>query len=228
MTTTIGSGTTGSSNSELLAKPLHGKTRLVVRGATNHYVPPFSRSILMTSRERGIKHIVVSTSMASQALRTYLGRFRQQNDATVEQLHPFQGDEDTLEGALTGKVRPTREQLTQALSNLATVLVRMHAAQGKILVLCQLGRNRSFTTAFCYYLCFQPQAIGRTLPLALADFKQWEGVSYDASLQQDGFQRLDETQPWLPWMQSLDRMFCDPQTHRVSRARIQGLLALAH
>lgn len=89
-TTTIGPGTTGSSNSELLAKPLHGKTRLVVRGATNHYVPPFSRSILMTSRERGIRHIVVSTSMASQALRTYLGRFRQQNDATVEQLHPFQ------------------------------------------------------------------------------------------------------------------------------------------
>lgn len=66
---------------------------------------------------------------------------------------------------MTGKVRPTREQLTQALSALATVLVRMHAAQGKILVLCQLGRNRSFTTAFCYYLCFQPQAVGRTLPL---------------------------------------------------------------
>lgn len=93
--------------------PLSGETRLVVRGAVNHFHPPFSRSILMTCRERQISYIVVSTSMASQALRTYLGRFRAKDDAVVEQMHPFQGDEDSFESALTGKHKPSRQDLAQ-------------------------------------------------------------------------------------------------------------------
>jgi len=80
-----------SNLNESQAHPLHDKTRIVIRGATNHYHPPFSRSILMATRDRGIKYIVVSTSMASQALRTYLERFRQKGrDAEIEPLHPFQ------------------------------------------------------------------------------------------------------------------------------------------
>jgi len=103
-------------------------------------------------------------------------------------------------------------------------MLRMHAAPGRVLVLCQLGRNRSFTTAFIYYICFHA-APNRTVPQALGDFKAWEGVSYDVTLQQDGFQRLDETKPWLPWMQSLARIFHDPLTKKISRARVQSLLA---
>jgi len=218
-----------SSQNESLAHPLHAGTRLVIRGAVHHFSSPFSRSILVAAREKQLRHIVVATSMASQALHTYLGRFRTDADAQIEPLAVFQGDEDSFESAITGvqsPKTPSAQQLAQAYHRLAQVLKNMKAAPGRILVLCQLGRNRSFTTAFIYYICYHVSGgAAKTIAQALADFKKWPGVSYDPTLQCDGYQRLDESNPLLPWMQSLARIFHDPVTKKISKARIAMLLA---
>lgn len=199
------------------------KTKIVVRGATYHFPPPYSRSILQYARDAGIKRIVISTGMASQALRTYLRRFRKPGqDAQVEPLHCFQGDEHTLEGALTGKPNPTTLDVRAAHHCMAGVIRRIQEADGRVLVLCQMGRNRSFTTAFMYYLVYK--GAGRSVVENLAAFMRWPGVSYDLEVQRDGHQRLDERRPNLPWMRDLARIFEDPHTGKVTHARIRAFM----
>lgn len=189
-------------------KPITGKTKLIIRGATTHFKAPFSRAILEYCRQKEIKYVVITTSMASQGLRTYLKDFRSSGDAVVEEVHCFRGDEDSLVTALSGKEHSemSREEILACFGQVAGVVKRIRACKGRVLILCQVGRNRSFTTGFVYYLVYY--GAGKSVVQNLIDFKEeWPGLSFDKVVQRDGSQRLDERQPSLPWMRDLARLF---------------------
>lgn len=207
-----------SAADDLRVKPSH---KVIVRGATTHFsdTPSYVRNILDFCRAHNVEHLVVSTDMASQGLRTHFRRNRKTGkDATVDHDVAFQGDEDDFFAALTGRPRHTPYDRQRAIFVLARMLRRMHEAGGRVLVLCQVGRNRSFTTAFLYYLVYY--GAGKSVQRNLKDFKAWEGVSYDAEVQRDGHQRLDHEQPSLPWMRALARIFEDKDTGKVTQQRI--------
>lgn len=211
---------------EARTTPITARTKIIIRGATNHFNdnPSYARNILEYTRLRKINYVVITTGMASQGLQTYFRRLRKTgNDANVEPLQLFKGDEDNLLAALTGKSNPTIEDVKLSLHEIVLVLKRMRKQKGRILVLCQVGRNRSFTTAFLYYLVYH--GVGKSVVDNLRTFKSWPGVSYDYDVQADGSQRLDETHPELPWMQGLVALFEDPTTRVVTKATIQRFMA---
>ena len=185
-------------------KKITARNKLIIRGATTHFKAPYSRAILDYCRRKKITYIVVSTGMAAQGLRTYLGEFRQAGDAAVEQIQPFQGDGDSLIASLCNGGK-SADDIKAAFANLAAVVRNIRKTKGRVLVLCQVGRNRSFTTAFVYYLVYH--GVGKSITQNVSDFKQWHGVSFDKAVQSDGSQRLDEKQPDLPWMQDLCHIF---------------------
>lgn len=216
-----------------LCVPVTAKTRIVIRGATTHFhaSPSYARSILAYTRERGIGWLVIATPMASQALRTYFRRFRRAGkDANVEPQHCFQGDDDTLLGSLIGAADYSEAQIKQACHCVAGVMRRMRAEiekpQGRVLVLCQVGRNRSFTTAFIYYLVYHAVRKQMSVLEALKAFRSWKGVSYDAEVQEDGYQRLCvKAGMTKPWMRGLARIFEDPQTRVITKERVDAFMS---
>jgi hypothetical protein len=207
-------------------KPITSRTKLIIRGATTHFKAPFSRSILEYCRQQSINYVVITTSMASQGLRTYLKDFRSSGDAVVEEVHCFRGDEDSLVTALSGKdhTQMTREEILACFGNVSSVVKRIRRAKGRVLILCQVGRNRSFTTGFVYYLVYY--GAGKSVVQNLVDFKEWSGLSYDKVVQRDGSQRLDEQQPSLPWMRDLARLF-EGSDGKVSAEKIKRFMETA-
>jgi len=66
---------------------------------------------------------------------------------------------------------------------------------------------------------------GHSIADNLHRFKtKWPGVSYDVTVQRDGFQRLDEKRVSLPWMRHLRQLFEDPKTKLVTKARIDAFM----
>ena len=215
-----------SSPAEADTTPITEKTKIIVRGATTHFKsrPSFYQNIIAFCRANKIRRIVVTCSMACQGLLTYLtATLTRPSDPRVERTHTFDGDDDSMAAAITGQMVPTPAQLKCAYKDLAQVLRRMHRCPGRILIVCQVGRNRSFTTAFIYYLVYY--GAGYSVVENLSRFRKWSGVSYDTTVQRDGFQRLDPRRPGLPWMRFLRHLFEDPATHRVTRARIDAFMS---
>jgi hypothetical protein len=190
------------------------------------------RSILDYTREQNVTRLVIATSMASQNLQTYFRRFRRTGDANVEPRLCFQGDDETLLGSLIGKAEYSQSDIRQACHCVSKVLQNMRKSivedRGRVLVLCQVGRNRSFTTAFLYFVVYHTATKGRHVSAlnALKLFKAWPGVSYDAHVQQDGSQRLCvKAGMSMPWMRGIARIFEDESSGVITRQRINAFLA---
>ena len=209
-------------------KPITARTRLIIRGATTHFRPPYSRGIIDYCRERNINYVVITTNMAAHGLKNRLHEFKSAGDSfAVEDMHCFKGDDDSLLASLSGKAcdEPiSRDEVVSSFGGLAAVVRRIRKAKGRVLILCQVGRNRSFTTGFVYYLVYY--GAGKSVVENLRDFKQWHGLSYDMTVQRDGSQRLDERDVSLPWMRDLRRLFED-ETGLVSKDKIRKFMATA-
>ena len=217
----------GLTSEAAAAAPRRCATTIAVRGATTHFDkrPSYVANITQFCRARGIRYVVISTSMAAQGIKGHLQRLLiRPGDAQVESLHCFLGDEEHLDHALTGKPQSTPEQKRRALVALAIIVVNIRKANGPVLIMCAVGRNRSFTAAFFYYVCFY--GVGKSVSQCLDAFKAWRGVDYDRALQGDGCERLYTTPTPSPWLQSIGRMF-HSERGVVSRTRVDSFLALA-
>lgn len=180
----------------------HPGAKLVVRGAQNHFGHDASYSediykyVANPSNRIGL--VAMATPYANQGLGAYLRK----RGVRVSDEACFRSDWPSFWRSLTEKQRPTKKQCCESMRCIFTVLRDIHrttqnAKRNRVLILCQMGRNRSFTLAFLYFLFYSGSALGRMYDENLSYFKKRSRlVDYDPSLQKDGHARLGSNGGW--------------------------------
>ncbi len=198
-------------------KPITQNTKIIIRGAKEHFKQPAYKNIRYYARQNRVGLIVLATPHASTGLSSRLKQFKQNGDANLLNSYCFGGDWNSFWHSITGTATPTTTQRNIGIRRCLKVWIRMRRViqnNKRVLVLCQVGRNRSFALSFGYYLLYHGR--GKTYTQAYHAFKKWSGVSFDNGLQ-DQNSRLYSTRS--SWAHGLQSIFEIPPGKKFTRKR---------